>query len=372
MKRVIFILLSCIIASLNAQNFNQNFFLQHSMSKNNSSKLFLQFNNTNFIKNDEYFGNLIKGYTYIGFFAQPALVFYPHHNIKVTAGAHILKYSGLNTFSDILPIFSIQFSPAKGYNFIMGTLYGNLNHKIIEPLFDFERYFTNNVENGAQILLNNRWLQTDIWVDWEHFIFRTGNDQEHIIGGANIDIILTKPSAVSQFSIPFQAIVAHKGGQYHLPFQHLQTIINTAIGIKYERRFTNKFINSIGIHNYFITYKDASSYYRFPYIKGHAFNSNVFVKTKYLQLWLGYWQGNHFISSLGNPLFMSVSSEKPDFVLPKSELITGKFSINKKIYNDVMLEARFESYYDTQQSRFEYAYSLYIVFNKHFFLTKIK
>ena len=40
-----------------------------------TSKLFLQLDNTNFIKNNEYFGDIAEGYTLLGFNLTPKLVY---------------------------------------------------------------------------------------------------------------------------------------------------------------------------------------------------------------------------------------------------------------------------------------------------------
>ena len=129
---------------------------------------------------------------------------------------------------------------------------------------------------------------------------------------------------------------------------------------------------SFGTEDFLLGYKDVSSEPQLPYQKGSAFNFTVFVKYPFVQLWAGYWKGHHFISSRGNPLYMSVSQEDPAFLEPESELITAKLSLRKKIYRDVAIEARFESYYDMPQKQFQYAYSFYLTFNRDFFLWKIK
>ena len=45
-----------------------------------------------FLKDNEYSGGIQKGYTLPGFRLSPRLIFFPHDNIKLEAGAYLLRY----------------------------------------------------------------------------------------------------------------------------------------------------------------------------------------------------------------------------------------------------------------------------------------
>ncbi len=145
-----------IIQQSYAQDFNSSFYSDPTINKNDSTKLFLRIENTNFFKNDEYFGKLTSGLTYIGTFIRPELVYQPYSKIKIIAGVHLLKYSGLGVFTQALPVFSFQYAPSKSVQFIMGSINGGANHRIIEPLYSFENHLVNNLENGVQLLIHKK------------------------------------------------------------------------------------------------------------------------------------------------------------------------------------------------------------------------
>ncbi len=373
MKTKLFYISLAILLSQNifAQDINSSFYTQTKINPADSNQLFLRIENTNFFKNDEYFGGLTSGLTYIGAFIRPELVYQPYKNVKISAGLHLLKYSGLGTFSQMLPIFSFQYSPNQNIDFIMGSLNGGLNHQIIEPMYAFQNHLINNLENGAQFLFHNSKITLDVWLNWEKYIFKTSHSQEAILGGVHLNYILFGEKLKSNLKLDFQSIIAHKGGQFHNPEDKLQTLANTASGIIYTKKINSSIINTLGTENYYLTYNDASSNSVNPYTIGYAIFTNLFIENKYISLKAGYWTGEYYISSRGNPLFMSVSDKDHNFLLPRTELITGKIAFRKHLFSDIIFEARFESYMDLQQNQFEFSYSFYLIFNRDFFLKKL-
>ena len=69
-----------------------------------SAALHLTIYNYNFLWNNEFFGPIDKGYTLIGFNLLPALEYHFTPNIKAKAGVRLTKYSGLDKFTDCLPV----------------------------------------------------------------------------------------------------------------------------------------------------------------------------------------------------------------------------------------------------------------------------
>ena len=51
-----------------------------------------------FLKDNEYSGGIQKGYTLPGFRLSPRLIFFPHDNIKLEAGAYLLRYWGARRY----------------------------------------------------------------------------------------------------------------------------------------------------------------------------------------------------------------------------------------------------------------------------------
>lgn len=373
MKRNFIVVLLFLVGfeTLEAQDFNESFFTEYSIDKNDSNHLYFRFENTNFFKNDEYFGDLTSGITYIGTFLQPKLVYYPSPKIKIEAGVHLLKYSGLDEFTQALPIFSFQYSPSKSISFIMGSIKSGLQHRIVEPMYAFENHLMNHVENGAQLLIDRKRFTADIWLDWEAFIFKTSFSQERIVGGMHLDYLVLAKAESQELKVDFQTIIAHKGGQFHSENDILQTLVNTAIGFKYLKFSNHKPHRSYGFESHYLSFFDRSPLPQLPYTMGYGVFSELFVNFKYWSARAGYWSGEYFISSKGNPLFSSISEKDKYFLLPESQLITAKIALRKQLFKDIVLEARFEPYFDMQQQQLEYSYAFYIIFNRNFFLKKI-
>ena len=90
-------------------------FFANNKNVNDSSKLNLSIENTNFLKNNEYFGDFAQGYTLIGYFLKPKINFSPHKKLKISAGVHLQKYSGIDKFTEIQPTFSVLFAPSSKF-----------------------------------------------------------------------------------------------------------------------------------------------------------------------------------------------------------------------------------------------------------------
>lgn len=371
-KNIVFIFLFFFSIFAHAQDLNRFFRTSYSIRAENEKKLYFQFYNSNFVKDDEYFGNLIKGYTYIGLFAKPAFVYFPHKNIKITAGAQFLKYSGLETWGQIKPVFQFQFSPNTKVSLILGTLNGNLNHGLEEQIYDFNRYFAHNIEEGAQIFLDYPWLKLDFWVDWEHFISRVKAEQEVFVTGYHVNIPVLGDKYNSKLSIDLQGIIHHKGGQYHHPELILQTLYNSAYGLRYEYHFnTKRRPIVVGVNAWYFGYKDLSPIHQLAFNSGHALNSNIYFRYGDFMISSGFWKSNKYVAIIGNPLFSSISVHDPNYTQPNSKLITWKFSYGRLLYKDISLEFRHEGYWDLYQKKIEYSLGLYLIFHGDFFLTKV-
>ena len=107
-----------------------------------------------FFKNNEYFGDFVKGYTLTGYHLQPEFSYSPNRKLKVQALWDVLKYHGYDKFSKNKPYFRIVFQPTESFRIICGYLDGNVRHGLIEPIYDPERYLTAEMENGLQINLS--------------------------------------------------------------------------------------------------------------------------------------------------------------------------------------------------------------------------
>ncbi len=109
--------------------FALTFFLLFGQDKTDGSvdegELYLNFRNINFVKNNEYSNPITEGYTLIGYFIQPELVYRPAEKVTLRLGTHLLSYSGTNKFSLIKPVFSTSWHFSKNTCFTIGSLTGS-------------------------------------------------------------------------------------------------------------------------------------------------------------------------------------------------------------------------------------------------------
>ena len=77
-----------------SQTNNSNNIQDIKIYSSDTNKLFLQIDNNNFIKNNEYTSSVIEGYTLLGFNVAPKFIYYPSSRIKLSFGGDFLTYNG--------------------------------------------------------------------------------------------------------------------------------------------------------------------------------------------------------------------------------------------------------------------------------------
>ena len=341
----------------------------------NAQKLYFHIESTAFFKNNEYFSPYAYGFTGIGIYLKPTFDYYFSRNLKVTAGAYLLKYSGLDKISQAIPVFSVQYRVTKSFDLVMGNIYGTANHQLEEPLFRFDRFYQNHVEYGLQFLWHNKRIHSDLWLNWEHFIQLGDTAQEQLTVGNSTRLLLLRQKGF-RLILPIQFLFKHKGGQLapepHIP---ITTIFNGLSGLRLAYYFNKK--TAIQFSQLFLLYKALSNppegtSVHLPFDKGWASYSKINFRYKSFHFIAGYWKGERFIAPLGETLFQSVSEIDPNYTQEDRSLITSKISYRKNIYKGIRLEARAASYFDTASKKLDYSYGLYIRINTDFFLCKVK
>ncbi|MBE9467780.1 MAG: hypothetical protein IMY72_05580 [Bacteroidetes bacterium] len=370
----LFFLSLLLIISLHfasAQSYNSIFLSETQINAADSNNVFFNFNNTNFIKNNEYFNKIIEGYTYIGLFAQPKLTYFPSKNIKIEGGVHLLKYSGLDKFTQTKPIFTFQYQH-KDFSLILGTIYGTLNHNLPEPVFSFEHYYTNNVENGMQILLNKTYLKSDTWINWEQFILPNDTLPERLTFGSSNLFYLSDTSNSLILTIPLQFLINHRGGQSSNINSNIQTLANTDIGLNVKYKIQSKAIKSIEFNNYYFSFFNNSNIIETYFDKGSATYSQLIINANKFIYSVGYWNAHNFMSVFGDPMFQLVSQKNILDTKPDKQLLTSNLFYSAPLCKGVNFGFRTELYYDLAAEKFDYSMGLNIVVNQKFFLKKIK
>jgi len=366
MKTVIIILLVSFNLVVRCQNELPVFHEVNIIDTAKQQKLYIDIDNCNFFRNNEYFGDFVKGYTLIGYYLEPKLVFYPTRNTKIETGVHLLKYSGLDNYSKSLPTLRFHYTINSNINIIMGTIYGSANHRLIEPLMSFEKCFTNHTENGLQFLFDFKHLRSDLWLCWEQFIFDKSPVQEELMIATNSELLLTQPEAKFQISVPLQFIYTHKGGQIDTVDAPLQSQTNLATGINLKYSFASGYVNSVSFRNFLIFYNDISFTKQQAFASGHANYHCFTLEAKPFVLEAAYWNAHNFIAPRGEALYQSVSHFNSSFTQANRSLLVGKLFFVKQIGGGVTLTTGVETYYDLKTSQLNYNYSVYIRFCRDF------
>lgn len=357
--------------SVTGQINNQMFLKNNTINPANRNKLFFGVENVNYLKNNEYFNKYYEGFTLLGYFLKPRFIYYPDSKVKIDAGVFLQKYSGINGFSEATPLFTFQYAPSQYFDMVIGTIYGSYNHRLIEPLYQSDLYYREQQENGLQLLFDFKRFRSDIWVSWEKFIFPGDPFQEKIFGGysGNMFVLPEKPGKKLKIEIPIQATVLHRGGQIDASNQRMSTLVNYAAGVKAGLLLKKQV--SLFMDAYFTGFNDLSPTKQFPYISGYGLLGDIGLKIRKFSFMAGYWQGENYISPKGEPLFQSFSQIDSNYFRDNRYLVTFKADYTHKITRGIFLNCRFESYFDTDEKKLDYSYSLNILFDRSFFIRSI-
>lgn len=366
------LLLLAASLSVSAQLDNQMFEQRLSVNPEDSSSFFFGVNALGFTKNNEYFNEIADGYTLFGYQLNPYFTYYATPYFRVDAGIYLQKDFGANGYQEIVPTFSFKYLH-NGVAIIFGNLEGSISHRLIEPLYDFEKVLIGRQETGMQLLIQNEKLFLDGWVDWENMIYKGDNDQERVTGGLSVNYKL-KQSDQLILEVPVQFVVTHVGGQIDSSPKLLQTYINTAAGFGMEYVMSkNNLVQGIKMQNYYVYYKDFSAGLDRPFEDGSGWYANLSLKLKgNVELMGSYWKGHEFISIMGGQLYPSVSStfKTPFAVEEERELLILRLMHNIKVTDKIYISSRFEPFYDLINEKFEFSHGFYINYSTDFFLTK--
>ncbi len=330
----------------------------------NSKHFRFHFESFNFLKNNEYFLNIADGYTLFGNQFSPTIIYQPSCGVTVEMGLYSWKDFGNNAFSNIQPIFSIKVQRDSS-QLIFGNLSGNLNHRLIEPLFNFERVILNRQESGIQYTRRKKNTFFDSWIDWQNMIYKDSNSKEEIFAGFNWNRkIVNRPNF--SFSMPLQVTFKHRGGQITRDTAQVITNINTALGMEAEWKF-KRFLQAIRLQNYWVGYRQNSNYH--PYFpNGSGIYLNLTAETKAINLMLSYWKSSGYLSDAGGDLYQSVGRtfRNPNSIERERKLLIIRVMKDWKIIDNLWLTLRFEPYFDLVNHEFEHSEGLFLTYRQGF------
>lgn len=349
----VFILLITVFQDkIHSQNMSELIYTEDTtFSYSENHELKVRFRNLNFFRNNEYKGNLVKGYTLPGLWILPSVSYQPLKTLRIEAGAYMLRYWGESKYPNThytnlpgyetddtqsafhaVPFFRIHYAPTPEIALVLGNIYGKNNHGLIEPLYNKEMVMTSDPEAGVQLLWNTNHLNLDMWVNWESFIFQGDKRQEEFTFGISSRIKANSSSFennIVHFYIPLQLIFKHQGGEINTSAteRNVKTWLNAAagIGIDIKMPFRNfRKINFEADVAYYAQQKGNT----FPFDKGYGIYGKAVADLKNFHLHAGYWQCHNFVSLMGDPLFGTVSISNKNLVYdnPKTAFISLEYA----------------------------------------------
>ena len=334
-----------------------------------TKSLYFRMKSTGYFKNNEYKNAFVTGSSLIGIYFDPVLEYHPDAKTTIRAGAYLLKYQGEDNFDRAAPVLTLQYDATDHFSLIFGTINGTVNHGLIEPVQDFEKYLVDNYENGVQLLWNYTQFRSDIWLNWEQFLKPGDPFQEHFTAGSNSSILLLETKNF-RINTPFSAVFRHKGGETDATNLPASTQLNLVEGLRLSWTFQNSFVKSAAITQNYVEFLEINpgDYVTIPY--GHGSYTRGFVDTKIGSFEAGYWRANNFVSPHGMPVFQSVSQKDPAYLQSFRELLVLKYQFELNLTDYLKFALRIEPYYHYDTHRLDHSWSLYMVFDDEFLIAR--
>ncbi len=324
---------------------------------------------TAFFDNKEYTSNIKKGYTHPGFFIQPKVSYKLSSKTSIHAGFHMLYFAGTDSLEKLIPVLTLQVELFEGTEMLLGSIHSKQLHFLPEPLFKPERLFTAQPEIGMQFLTNTNTFKADSWTNWERYIKPGSKFQEVFTMGLST---IYRPNGFENrkgLTLNAFGFGVHNGGQIDSTNLQVTTMINLGGGFSYTLPIlSGKTLLGFELMGFIST--DKSPNPQSKYLNGNAIYPKVYVEYLSFRGELGYWRANKFTNPRGEELFGSYSTVNPTFDSDIRNLYTAKLIYNTEITKGFVLGGRFETYYDPEQSVFDWAFTFKMVFDRNILIKR--
>ena len=370
MRYFLIFFVCCCTGTVLSQPDNSSLMFNQEVDTTHEKEVFFKIQNLNYLKNNEYYGYMADGYTQFGIQLNPQIGYQLSRNLSIEAGVFLSKDFGNRDFNNVDPTFSLRYHK-NDFKMIFGNLDGSLNHRLIEPLYNFERVITNRLEGGMQFMLNKRYFDFDLWADWQNMIYRQSNGAEKVWGGLSGHLLKLR-SGQMELKLPLQVTVLHSGGQIDTSHASMTTNWN------YNAGMALTYTPSTGPFQQFIL--DARYVGNLHYLftpaqsqkDGYGVLANAGFTAYNTDVMFSYWYGNNYISDYGGYLYSSRSSAVYYSYIYRVQrsLLILRLTKRIRLADRVGLTLRAEPYYDFFQNLFEYSFGFYINLDERIWLKK--
>ncbi len=339
---------------------------------NQNGELSLRLRSVSFIEDNEFFNPIIEGYTLLGFFVQPEIVYIPDSRFSISGGVNALKYSGLNNFTQVRPVFSTTLKFTEKTSLTLGTLAGPDKHRMFDQHFYSERLYNQYVEDGIELTHSGDHFFSDAWISWEHFIFKGDSTREQFTSGESFRYTSSPIAGCMTVEVPLQFQAKHFGGQISDYSAKMQSFFSATGGVRLTFDINGKKGGQAGIE-----YLQFANWMRSGdsiagINHGHASQINVFYNYSIARIEAGYWNAHDFFAPNGNPMYSSVSTRTPDLALHNRKILTTHGVVRFFPAAPVEFFLGVDLYYDTDTKKFDQAYTLHLSFDKLIHIVSLK
>lgn len=288
-----------------------------------SARLALRVDASQFFQDNEYFGLHAEGYTLPGFYLRPVVEWHVTPLVTLEAGAHWLHFWGARNYpsAQSLDVWQRESDTATAAHVLpwvraemawkreraeWRVVMGNLRpHKLPMPLYNPERLYAADPEAGVQMMMDTKHFDLDVWVDWREYIWQRSSRQERFTAGVSSQWATS--FGKWGLLVPLHVIGQHVGGQGLAEHKPVQNHFNGAIGLMGQLRGEN-FELTGGCYAMGYTQKNAPD---IPYKRGWGLypvvNGKCALWGGELGMDAGYWHGHGFVPLLGSVLFSNVA-----------------------------------------------------------------
>ena len=341
--------------------------LQGQKSDSTSHKdgeLGLSLRSVSFIRNNEYFNPITEGYTLLGFFFRPELVYSPSQKVTLRAGAHLLKYWGTDYFSQVRPVFSVSLGISENTALTLGSLSGSDKHRLYDPQFSNERLYNQYAEDGFQLTSSNNHLFNDTWLSWENYVFKGDSTREIIAFGESFRYTSSQVGDFMTVEVPLQFQLKHFGGQISNYTEPVETFFNLACGFKINFRIAQERLGKISLEYLQFINREFNGESKSGISSGIASWTRFSYTWKSVSAGASYWKSHNFYAPDGNSIYSSISDYQPGVVIPERRIITNFLSLDLLPESFLQLHLGLETFYDLDLNRMDNAVTLHLSFDK--------
>ena len=271
-----------------------------------SSHLLFHFDNMSYFRNAEYLSPVDKGSTYIGFQVLPYVQYSINEKCQIYGGVNLRYDFGNPEIRSIEPYFKFTYEDVLKHNIVFGSLNGTLQHRMIEPLYDYEKAITDRFEQGLQIIKPGKTLEYDIWIDWHDMIYENDPKNERFIAGYNFYFNPVN-NEKNKLSLNAQAITSHSAGEIDLNSSPNAVEYNFAYGLEYTHIFSKN--TNLFMSGHVALYEDQSNNLVNGIIDGVGHLGVLRLTHHDYQFVLNYWDSYQYQGPWGEQLYHSLGNK---------------------------------------------------------------